>query len=119
MTKMFFCAKKPRHHHAPCFHDSFLFLSFLESVEEELSALVVTLSVNADASDLFGFFFIAVRQKNETSCKDVTHRSSVSTNAHNVKAYLRLPVLIAADSEEKHSCLHNIELHVRVQLYVV
>lgn len=47
------------HQYTPCFHDSVLILSFLEAVDEELSGLFVTLSVAADAFDLFDFFFIA------------------------------------------------------------
>lgn len=47
------------HQYTPCFHDSILLLSFLETVDEELSDLFVTLSVDADAFDLFDFFFIA------------------------------------------------------------
>lgn len=58
MEKVFLCKRTPRHQCTPCFHDSVLLLSFLESVDEQLSDLFVTLSVDADAFDLFDFFFI-------------------------------------------------------------
>lgn len=114
MAKLFFCKRTLVHQYTPCFHDSVLLWSFLETVDEELSDFFVTLSVDADVFDLFAFFFIAESKgmRGIVTSNVTRHIDCVSIKTHNAKTYLLMSLFIATELEEKWPCLHNVELHV-------